>query len=181
MSSAITIEPYSSEWFVLFGDLGRKLRAAIGDTALRIDHIGSTSIPGLAAKPILDIQISVATFEPLSTFRLPLELLGFVFRAENPELTKRYFREPPGERETHIHVRQAGSFSEQFPLLFRDYLRCHPDDARDYAELKRRLAKQFGSDRQGYADAKDEFIWHTIRQADRWAQETGWQVGPSDA
>ena len=181
MRDAIIIEPYSPEWQVLFEDLGRRLRAAIGDTALRIDHIGSTSIPGLAAKPIIDIQISVAAFDPMGNYRLPLETIGIVFREGNPELTKRYFRESPGERETHIHVRRAGSFSEQFPLLFRDYLRCHQDDAGEYGDLKRRLAEQYGPNRQGYTEAKDEFIWRTMREADRWAQDIGWQPGPSDA
>ena len=85
MRDAIIIEPYSPEWQVLFEDLGRRLRATIGDTALRIDHIGSTSIPGLAAKPIIDIQISVATFDPMGNYRLPLETIGIVFREGNPE------------------------------------------------------------------------------------------------
>jgi GrpB-like predicted nucleotidyltransferase (UPF0157 family) len=95
--------------------------------ALRIDHIGSTAVPGLAAKPIVDIQISVPAFEPLDAFRVPLVQLGYVFRADNQERTKRYFREPPGDRRTHIHVRRAGSFSEQLALLFRDFMRTHPE------------------------------------------------------
>jgi hypothetical protein len=99
----------------------------LGEVALRIDQIGSTAVPGLGAKPIIDIQVSVADFEPLAAFRRPLEQLGYVYRADNPERTKRYFREPPGRRRIHVHVRQAGSFSEQWALLFRDYLRAHPD------------------------------------------------------
>lgn len=181
MRDAIAIEQYSPDWPVLFGDLGRRLRGALGNTALRIDHIGSTAIPGLAAKPIIDVQISVAAFDPTDAYRLPLETLGFVFRDSNPELTKRYFRESPGERETHIHVRRAGSFSEQFPLLFRDYLRCHAEHAAAYADLKRRLAEQYGRDHQGYTEAKGEFVWRTIREADQWAQHTGWEPGSSDA
>ena len=134
------VVPYDEEWPRLFSSLGKSLRAALGDIALRIDHIGSTSVPGLAAKPIIDIQISVADLEPVEPYRLPLEGLGFVSRADNTELTKRYFREPPGSRRTHIHVRRAGSWAEQFALLFRDYIRTHEEDARLYAKLKRRLA-----------------------------------------
>jgi GrpB-like predicted nucleotidyltransferase (UPF0157 family) len=93
---------------------------------VRIDHIGSTAVPGLAAKPVIDIQISVASFDPLEAFRAPLEALGYAYRADNTERTKRYFREPAGSSRTHIHVRRAGSFSEQFALLFRDYLRAPP-------------------------------------------------------
>ena len=123
----------------------------------------------------------MASFDPLDAFRLPLEGLGFGFRADNPDLNKRYFREPPGTRRTHIHVRRAGSWSEQQALLFRDYLRAHDEDARSYAELKYRLAVQYRDDRLGYTDAKSPFIWETIPKAHRWNQRTGWQPGPSDA
>ena len=117
MPDPIEVVPYSPLWPQLFSELGTTLRKALGETALRIDHIGSTSVPGLDAKPIIDIQVSVASFEPLDAYRVPLERLGFVFRASNPDLTKRYFREKSGERRTHIHVRQSGSWSEQLALL----------------------------------------------------------------
>jgi hypothetical protein len=106
---------------------------------------------------VIDIQISAAALEPVAPFREPLERLGFVYREDNAERTKRYFREPPGQPRTHIHVRRAGSFSEQFPLLFRDYLRTHADEARAYGTLKRRLAQQFRRDRIAYTDAKVPF------------------------
>jgi GrpB-like predicted nucleotidyltransferase (UPF0157 family) len=176
----IIIVPYDPHWPTLFTQLARDIRTALGDVALRIDHIGSTSIPGLAAKPIIDIQISVAAFEPLDAFRLPLEQLGYLFHPENTERTKRYFRESPGQRRTHIHVRRAGSFSEQFPLLFRDFLRLHPNVAAQYADLKIQLSQQYRDDREKYTDAKQPFIWQIIAQADLWAQEIGWEPGKSD-
>jgi GrpB-like predicted nucleotidyltransferase (UPF0157 family) len=117
----IEIVAYDPAWPERFVELGRTLRGGLGEVALRIDHIGSTAVPGLAAKPIIDIQVSVAAFEPLEAFRVPLERLGYVYRADSSERTKRYFREPPGRRRTHVHVRRAGSFSEQWALLFRDY------------------------------------------------------------
>ncbi len=181
MTERVIIVPYDPMWPAVFSKLGAALRKALGDTALRIDHIGSTSIPGLDAKPIVDIQISVRSFEPLDAFRLPLESLGFVFRANNPELTKRYFREKPGERRTHIHVRRVGSWAEQFALLFRDYVRTHDEEAKHYAELKYRLAEQYGEDRHGYTEAKAPFVWEIMAKADAWSQTTGWEPGPSDA
>jgi GrpB protein len=104
-----------------------------------------------------------------------------VYRPDNPERTKRYFREPPGRRRTHLHVRRAGSFSEQWALLFRDYLRAHRAVADDYAAVKRRLAIRFRDDRAAYTNAKAPFMWEVIRRADEWAQAQGWLPGPSDA
>ena len=178
---SIEIVAYDPAWPGRFAKLGRELRAGLGEVALRIDHIGSTSVPGLAAKPIIDLQVSVASFEPLEAFRKPLERLGYVYRTDNPERTKRYFREPPGRRRTHVHVRRAGSFSEQWALLFRDYLRARRDVALEYEAVKRRLAVRFGDDRRGYTDAKVPFMWEVIRRADDWAQARGWLPGPSDA
>jgi GrpB-like predicted nucleotidyltransferase (UPF0157 family) len=177
----IEIVSYDPAWPQRFAELGADLRRALGDVALRIDHIGSTAVPGLAAKPIIDVQVSVASFEPLAAFKAPLEGLGYVFRADNTERTKRYFREPPGACRTHIHVRRAGSFSEQFPLLFREYLRTHRADAAEYAALKNHLAQRHLENRHAYTEAKQPFTWEVIRRADEWAQQEGWTPPASDA
>jgi GrpB-like predicted nucleotidyltransferase (UPF0157 family) len=177
----IRVVPYDPEWAAMFARQAAELRDALGAVALRIDHIGSTAIPQLVAKPVIDVQISVADFEPLDAYRRPLERLGYVFRADNPDRTKRYFRESPGSHRTHIHVRRAGSFGEQVALLFRDFTRVHTDVAAEYAELKIKLAERYSGDRTAYTDAKGPFIWSVIAQADAWAQRTGWMPGPSDA
>jgi len=181
VADRVIIVPYDEQWPKLFAELGGRLRGVLGGVAMRIDHVGSTAVPGLAAKPIVDVQVSVASFEPLDAYRVPLERAGYIFRAGNPDRTKRYFREPAGERRTHIHVRRAGSWSEQSTLLFRDYLRTHPEDAARYALTKRALADSHGDDRVGYTDAKAPFISDVMKRADRWSQETGWEPGPSDA
>ena len=176
----IRIVPYEPAWPAMFARQAAELRNALGAVALRIDHIGSTAIPQLAAKPVIDVQISVADFEPLDAYCGPLERLGYVFRADNPDRTKRYFREPPGQRRTHIHVRRAGSFGEQVALLFRDFMRVHADVAAEYGDLKIKLAERYSGDRTAYTDAKRPFIWGVIAQADTWAQRTGWIPKPSD-
>lgn len=181
MADPILVVPYEASWAKLFEELGAELRAALGETALRIDHIGSTAVPGLDAKPILDLQISVVGLEPVDAYRAAIERVGFVLQPDNPERTKRYFREAPGRRRTHLHVRRWGSWGEQFALLFRDYLRCHAADARRYAALKYELAKQYRSHREGYVAAKAPIIWELMQLADRWSQVTGWEPGPSDA
>jgi GrpB-like predicted nucleotidyltransferase (UPF0157 family) len=177
MPENITVVPYDAEWPELFRRLGRELRRALQDLANRIDHIGSTSILGMSAKPILDIQISVACLEPMGSYKASLESLGFDWRVDNPDLTKRYFREISGTQRVHIHVRQSGSWGEQFSLLFRDYMRRHPEDAAAYSALKYRLAAEHRTNRQAYVDAKGPFIWTVMRTATEWSQATGWQLG----
>jgi GrpB-like predicted nucleotidyltransferase (UPF0157 family) len=178
----VHIAGYDPAWPQRFAELGAALRRALGATALRIDHIGSTSVPGLAAKPVIDVQISVARLEPVEPFRQPLvEGLGLVYRSENPERTKRYFREAPGQPRTHIHVRRAGSFSEQFPLLFRDFLRVDQQSREEYVAVKRALAERHPHDGLAYTNAKATVCWEIIHRADEWAQQTGWEPGPTDA
>ena len=172
---------YTPAWRSEFVELGSRLRQALGEAALRIDHVGSTSIPGLAAKPIVDVQISVPDLEPVDAYRAAIESCGFTWQPDNPELTKRFFREVPPRKRTHVHVRRGGSFGEQFALLFRDYVRVHSDTADAYASLKRSVAHLLLTDRSAYVEAKSPFIWDVIRDADEWAQETGWMPGRSDA
>ncbi|MCM3628555.1 GrpB family protein [Paenibacillus glycanilyticus] len=181
MEDQWTIAKYNPQWRTLFLETAARLRASLGDIALRIDHIGSTSIRGLDAKPVIDIQISVSRLEDLPRFKSGMEQLGFVFREENPDRTKRYFREAPGTRRTHIHVRQAGSFSEQVNLLFRDYLRQHPEDCLRYSSEKRRLMKLYKHDRIRYVEGKGPIVWDIIHKAHLWSQDIGWSPGITDA
>jgi GrpB-like predicted nucleotidyltransferase (UPF0157 family) len=175
----IEIHAYDSGWPALFRQTALPIRAALGDLALRIDHVGSTAIPGADAKPIIDIQVSLRSFAGFKRLVPLMEAIGYELRDDNPDLSKRYFREKPGARRTHIHMRCAGSWSEQFALLFRDYMRCHPEDVQQYGALKRQLAADY-EDRQAYTDAKSPFIWSIMIKADAWSRNLGWQLGPSD-
>ena len=102
-------------------------------------------------------------------------------RKENEYLTKRYFREAPGTRRTHIHVRIGDSWSEQFALLFRDYLRVFPEEANIYATVKYQLALLYREDRQASTEAKTPIIWEIMQRADKWAQRSGWITGERDS
>ncbi|MGC5774163.1 GrpB family protein [Paenibacillus pabuli] len=174
------IAAYNPAWRHLFLETAMPLREALGEKAVRIDHVGSTSIMGMDAKPIIDIQISVSNYEDLSNYKREIEAVGFVFREENPDKTKRYFREVPGSRRTHVHVRQTGSFSEQMNLLFRDYLREHPEDRTKYAEEKHRLMALYQDLRQKYVEGKGPMVWSILEKAHVWSQEIGWHPGKSD-
>jgi GrpB-like predicted nucleotidyltransferase (UPF0157 family) len=177
----IELHQYDPEWTGEFSRIGTAIRHALGSTALRIDHIGSTAVSGLAAKPIIDVQVSVVALEPVSAYRTALTSLGYHWREENPDLTKRYFRETSGQRRTHIHVRKYGSWHEQFALLFRDYLRLHAADRDAYESAKRVLAQRFRIERQKYTDAKEPILWEIMQRAHRWAALTGWEPGALDA
>src|SRR5579884_2802559 len=121
MPPVIEIVPYQPEWVAEFRDLAGRLRDGLGDLALRIDHIGSTSVPGLAAKDIVDLQVTVASLEPVEPIREGIERAGFLFLEDigtdhrppgedGPETDwrKLYAREREGQRRTHVHIRQAG-------------------------------------------------------------------------
>jgi len=176
----IVIVPYDSRWPEEFREIGSHLRKALGRVAIRIDHVGSTAVAGLDAKPVIDIQVAVAELTPEEPFRVPLEGLGYRFHADNVDRSKRFFLGPEGLRPVHLHVRELGSFDERLNLLFRDYLRSHRDVAAEYARVKRELANTFRTDREGYVRAKEPTVWSILRAAHDWSQATGWRPGPTD-
>ncbi|NBD22342.1 GrpB family protein [Paenibacillus glycinis] len=181
MRDPIVIMPYDANWPAEFNEIGSRLRHALAARALRIDHIGSTAIVGLDAKPVIDIQVSVERFNDKRELAELFAELGYLLRDDNPDLTKRYFRESDGMRRTHIHVREQGSFTEQLALLFRDYVRAHAHEAKRYAAVKHSLAKSLRHERDRYTEEKEPYVWDILRSASRWSQKTGWKPGESDA
>jgi GrpB-like predicted nucleotidyltransferase (UPF0157 family) len=141
---------------------------------VRIDHIGSTAVDGIPAKPVIDIQISVPDLQAEDEYRPIIEGLGWPMLAR--EADHLFFRPADGHpRIAHLHVCESGSAWERAHLLFRDYLRAHPDRAQDYAALKRRLAATVGHDRPVYSRSKDPFIAETLAEAEEWASAVGWR------
>jgi GrpB-like predicted nucleotidyltransferase (UPF0157 family) len=164
-----------STWPQEYADRAAALKAALGDVALRIEHVGSTAVGRLDAKPTIDIQISVADFVDDRGYRDPITGLGYTFHPRSlTDPDRRFFSAQA--RAAHIHVCSAGSRWERTHLLFRDYLRAHPAVAVDYGSLKHRLAAEFPSDRLGYTEAKAEFITAVLVDAEGWAERTGWTV-----
>ena len=154
----IQIVPYDPEWPRQFEIERERIAAALGGAALRIDHVGSTSVPGLAAKPVIDIQISVARLHPLDRYRAQLESLGYRHRPHPDDACCPYFHKPVEKPHTHhVHVVEANGREERHTLRFRDHLRAHPEAAMEYEALKRRLASQISVE-DSYADAKGSFV-----------------------
>lgn len=192
-ANLIIIVPYDKRWPDDFATIGAALRGALGELAQRIDHIGSTSVPGLAAKDRIDVQLTVADLDHFELVQAALESLGYTmvpgilhdheppgWTGPNEQWAKRFFRPPAGQRPTNLHVRAAGRANQRYSLLFRDYLRAHPRSAAAYAELKCRLADNL-RDLDTYPDVKDPACDLIIAAAEDWAAATEWQLKHSDA
>jgi GrpB-like predicted nucleotidyltransferase (UPF0157 family) len=188
----IVIKPYQTAWVEEFAALGRDLRVALGPLALRIDHIGSTAVPGLAAKDRIDIQVTVRDLELaidaalqgagyhrvewIAQDHLPL---GYVGPAS--EWIKWTFVPSGDRRATNVHVRLSGRANQRYALLFRDYLRAFPAATQAYELVKIVLAKHHSADREAYYEVKDPVCDIIIQAAELWAAQINWQPGPSDA
>jgi GrpB-like predicted nucleotidyltransferase (UPF0157 family) len=185
----IDIVDYRPSWPAEFATLALDLGAALGPLARRIDHIGSTAVPGLASKDRIDVQVGVADLDRLDAIRGALERAGYALwpafddhvpsgvRADPGEWRKALFQPPAGARAANIHVREVGRLNWRYALLFRDFLRAHSTVATSYGELKRRLAP-YMPDTGSYADVKDPAVDLVMFAAEEWAARTGWDPNP---
>jgi GrpB-like predicted nucleotidyltransferase (UPF0157 family) len=161
MDEVIIVE-YNPQWPSIFATEAAKIAEVLSpDLVVGIDHVGSTAVPGLAAKPIIDLLVSVHSLATAKQIAVsPLEKLGYTYWLDNPDSQRMFFVKglPPNSPRTHhIHI-VASDSSLQERLLFRDYLRSNPDEALRYAQLKRDLAHQFATDREAYTNGKTEYI-----------------------
>ncbi len=155
----VEIAEYDPAWPAEYERERELIAEALGDLAAAIEHVGSTAVPGLGAKPIIDIMVSVRSLAEGETCVGLLEGLGYEHKGEFGIPGRLYFRRlVDGNRSHQVHMVEIGSEFWERHLLFRDYLREHPEEAREYYELKVRLAAEFRADREGYTEAKTEFI-----------------------
>lgn len=160
----IHIVDYDSSWPSKFQVHAAKIAKTLGEVALRIEHIGSTSVPGLAAKPIIDILVVVEDSTNESAYLPQLEAAGYELRVREPEWHEhRMFRTP--EKDVHVHIYSTGCREIQRNLLFRDRLRTNIDDRRRYEQTKRELATQDWADMNDYANAKTDVVESIIAAA----------------
>jgi len=169
MPDEIVLVPYDPRWPALFEVEAEAIRSALSVLfPVTVDPIGSTAVPGMAAKPILDILLGLPDFEQGRRIIPHLENLGYGFWRDNPEKDHLFFvkgRPPQGIRRTHhVHVFRDPARSREH-LLFRDYLRAHPEEARRYEALKRDLAGRYPDDREAYTNAKSGFIQGILKNA----------------
>lgn len=163
-AGSVKVSPYSVGWQRLFAEERSRLLAAVGDYVLDIQHVGSTSVPGMVAKPIIDIGMAVKSYEEATVCVQPIAQLGYAYKGENG-IPRRHYFERGSPRSHHLHINEIGSRAWENQILFRDYLIRHPEVAQEYATIKMALARQFPFDREAYLAAKAPFIERVLRRA----------------
>lgn len=161
----IEVVSYNPTWPKMFEVESDLLCRTQGSVAVRIHHIGSTSVPGLAAKPIIDILLEVTSLEELDVKNPEMVYIGYEPKGEFGISGRRFFRKGGNSRTHHVHAFVGSDFNVTRHLAFRDYLRTHPDTAKEYGELKAAVAKACDNDIERYCAGKDEYVKKVEAQA----------------
>ena len=165
----VTVVDYDPGWPAQFEMESDRLRKVLGDEILSSEHIGSTSIPGMCAKPVIDILLVVRDIRRIDRFNESMHSLGYMAKGEFGIPGRRFFLRGIPLRTHHVHMFQSGSPEIQRHRDFRDYLTAHPEVARRYCELKRELASRHEFDIDAYCQGKDEFMKSVEKKANEWA------------
>jgi GrpB-like predicted nucleotidyltransferase (UPF0157 family) len=170
----IVLAPHDAQWAEQFAKEGALIRAALRGVVVELHHIGSTAIPDIAAKPIIDMLAAVTSLEALDRASSSLEALGYESKGEFGISGRRYYRKDSaaGIRTHHLHAFAVGSGEIERHLNFRDYLRAHSAEAQKYEALKLSLARRTLGDWNGYSDGKADFIREMDQRATAWRCNT---------
>jgi GrpB-like predicted nucleotidyltransferase (UPF0157 family) len=166
----VEVVPHDPRWRDSFQAEAKHIAAALGAHVVAIHHIGSTAIPGVHAKPVIDLLVEVDNIEAIDPRSSGMESIGYEVMGEFGIPGRRYFRKDDrhGTRTHQVHAFQAGSGEVVRHLVFREYMMAHPAEAQRYSELKRKLAEEYPWDMDGYIDGKDGFIQEMDRRAAAW-------------
>jgi len=171
----VEVVPHNHVWRNAFELEAKHVAAALGENVVAIHHIGSTAIPEIYAKPIIDLLVEVRDIREVDPRSSAMKSLGYEVMGEYGIHGRRYFRKDnrEGIRTHHIHAFETGSAEVLRHLAFRDYMISHPSDAQRYSELKRNLAKAHPENMDAYIDGKDDFIKEMDRRAAQWRESQG--------
>jgi GrpB-like predicted nucleotidyltransferase (UPF0157 family) len=164
MTAAITLAPYDEHWPAEFEAEAERIERVCAGLPLRLEHVGSTAVPGLSAKPIIDILAGVPPRARRRDYVVALTGIGYEHLGAHGIPGRDYFRRGI-PRSHHVHLVSWSSTFWKEQLLFRDWLRAHPERRREYEVLKRELALTFAADRRGYGEAKGAFVRSVVREA----------------
>lgn len=165
MAGPLAIVPYSEAWPAAFQALRARVEPALGALCRQIEHVGSTSVPGLPAKPVIDIDVVIASDDQLGDVFGRLAAIGYEYEGDKGVPGRYAFGSPPGLPDHHLYVCAEDNPELHRHLLFRDYLRRHPEEAAAYGKLKRRLAKENPADRAAYGEGKTRWIERALGRA----------------
>ena len=169
----VRVVPHDPRWTGEFEREAQRLRAVFGENLVEVHHIGSTAVPGLAAKPIVDVLPVVKDIEHVDALNAALAAAGYRAWGEFGLPGRRYFtREENGARKCNVHVYEAENSEVERHLAFRDYMNAHPEEARAYGRLKEELARRFPTDFEAHMDGKDTFVKERERRALSWKRGT---------
>jgi len=169
MIRQVEVVPYDPNWAESFQAEADEIRRILGQEVVAVHHIGSTAIPNLSAKPIVDLLVEVRDIEKIDAFNGKMSQLGYLPKGENGIPGRRFFiKGDEIHRTHHVHIFQTGHPDVERHLNFRDYLIAHPEDALAYGRLKQELARRFPTDIDSYVAGKDEFIKGIDRKAQAW-------------
>lgn len=166
----VEVVPYNPEWETLFENEKQLLKSIFLPAEVEIYHIGSTSVPGLSAKPIIDIMLAAHSLEQVEKATPAIESAGYVAKGENGIARRRYFQkhDENGVRKVHLHSYEKGSHQLYRHLVFRDYLRAHPGEASKYAEVKEKAAQKYEYDIESYIAEKSPIVKELEHKAMQW-------------
>jgi GrpB-like predicted nucleotidyltransferase (UPF0157 family) len=166
----VEVVPHDPKWKEAFEIEAKQVAKALDKNVVAIHHIGSTAIPGIYAKPIIDLLVEVEDIVKVDEQNPAMELLVYEVMGEYGIPDRRFFRKDnkEGVRTHHVHTFAVGSEQVKRHLNFRDYIRSHPEDAHRYSELKQKLAREYPTNIDGYMDGKDEFIQEIDKKAAQW-------------
>jgi len=166
------IGPYNPKWAEQFLELRGELARILGDEAIRIEHMGSTSVPGLAAKPQIDILIEVKDLAHIPTYYDALRNSGYTPKGDYTMTGEEYLTKdsPDGVRIASVHMYPSGHPEVDFQIKFREYLNAHPDEIKDYADMKLSTYHQFPDDYNAYGEVKRPYLTALRERVNRWSR-----------
>ena len=166
----IEVVPYDPNWKKKYIEESSKIQDILNNEIVGIFHIGSTAIPGIHAKPVIDILIEVKDIENIDKYNEKLHELGYISKGEFGIEGRRFFLKGPYDRTHHLHIFEKGDPEIIKHLNFRDYMIYHPETAKDYEKLKKDLSLKFRYDNEGYCNGKDEFIKDIDKKVKEWPE-----------
>lgn len=167
----VEVSPFNEQWASMFKEEAENLQRVFGRELIDIHHIGSTSVLGLEAKPIIDIMPVVKDISVIDEYNHAMQELGYQPKGDNGIPERRYFEKGGDNRTHHVHIYQVGNPEIERHLAFRDYIKSHEKIANEYGELKKQLAQQFPYNIESYIKGKETFISEIERKALKWYKE----------